>query len=119
MATAILPLSLYRDIKITAATIDHKLSLPIARHKSNIENIDGPKLGRGVGGWAIQDRGRALGERTGLDFIRAPIFNNLILIKKVNGRRCTGTCLCSILGFVNHSALNQLCAVAEAQFVLP
>jgi len=49
MATAILPLSLYRDIKITAATIDHKLSPPIARHKSNIENIDGPNLGRGVG----------------------------------------------------------------------
>src|SRR6516164_3346549 len=48
MAAAMLALSLYRDIKIPSATIDHKLSPPIARHKSNIENIDGPNLGWGV-----------------------------------------------------------------------
>jgi hypothetical protein len=50
MATVIIPLSLYRDIKITSETIDHKLPPPIARHKSTIENIVGPNLGGGVGG---------------------------------------------------------------------
>jgi hypothetical protein len=38
----------------------------------------------GVRGMGFQDRGRALWGRTGSEFIEAPIFNNLILIKKAD-----------------------------------
>ncbi len=46
------------------------------------------------GGWGIRDRGRALSVqvRTVPEFTKAPIFKNLILIKKSVSASCQLTC---------------------------